>query len=84
MVDAKTMQIIPQDPNDSNSVTLFDRIMKQEGIEFTYSVWLFIDDLVYQQGQYNMYSIKAMIILIITNNHWYESTNNAPGLYIAP
>ena len=52
MVDAKTMQIIPQDPTDSNAVTIMRSDNEQNGVEFTYSVWMFIDDLVYQQGQY--------------------------------
>ena len=85
MVDAKIMQVIPQDPNANGSVTLFRSDNKEEGIEFTYSVWLFIDDLVYQQGQYKHIFHKGNDNINFDNapigmNH----PNNAPGLYIAP
>ena len=85
MVDAKTMQVIPQDPNDKSSVTLMRSDNQQEGIEFTYSVWMFIDDLVYQQGQYKHVFHKGNDNINYTTapigmNH----PNNAPGLYIAP
>jgi hypothetical protein len=85
MVDAKTMQIIPQDPNDSSSVTLLRSDNKQEGIEFTYSVWLFIDDLVYQQGQYKHIFHKGNDNINYNDKPiGMNQPNNAPGLYIAP
>ena len=85
MVDAKTMQIIPQDPNDSNAVTVIRSDNQQTGIEFTYSVWLFIDDLVYQQGQYKHVFHKGNDNINYTNEPiGMNEPNNAPGLYIAP
>ncbi len=85
MVDAKTMQIIPQDPNDSNAVTVIRSDNQQTGIEFTYSVWLFIDDLVYQQGQYKHVFHKGNDDINYTNKPiGMNEPNNAPGLYIAP
>ena len=85
MVDAKTMQIIPQDPNDSNAVTVIRSDNQQNGIEFTYSVWLFIDDLVYQQGQYKHVFHKGNDNINYTNKPiGMNEPNNAPGLYIAP
>jgi len=85
MVDAKTMQIIPQDPNNSNAVTVIRSDNQQSGIEFTYSIWLFIDDLVYQQGQYKHVFHKGNDNINYTNEPiGMNEPNNAPGLYIAP
>ena len=85
MVDAKTMQVIPQDPDNNSSVTLLRSDNKQQGIEFTYSVWLFIDDLVYQQGQYKHIFHKGNDnINYTTDPIGMNHPNNAPGLYIAP
>jgi hypothetical protein len=85
MVNAKNMTVIPQDPNTNGSVPIVRSDNQEKGIEFTYSVWLFIDDLVYQQGQYRHIFHKGNDNINYTNqpigmNH----PNNAPGLYIAP
>ena len=85
MVDAKNMQIITQDPNTSGSVTLTRSDNMSEGIEFTYSVWMFIDDLVYQEGQYKHVFHKGNDNINYTNPPiGMNFPNNAPGLYIAP
>ena len=85
MVDAKTMQIIPQDPTSSGSVTLLRSDNQNEGVEFTYSVWMFIDDLVYQQGQFRHVFHKGNDNINYSNPPiGMNFPNNAPGLYIAP
>lgn len=85
MVDGKTMQVIPQDPSLKNSVTLVRSDNQMDGIEFTYSVWILIDDLVYQQGQYRHIFHKGNDnINYTTQPTGMNQPNNAPGLYIAP
>lgn len=85
MVDGKTMQIIPQDPTLKNSVTLVRSDNQVDGIEFTYSVWILIDDLVYQQGQFRHIFHKGNDnINYTTQPIGMNQPNNAPGLYIAP
>lgn len=85
MVDGKTMMKIPQDPNSKNSVTILRSDNQADGIEFTYSVWLFIDDLVYQQGQFKHVFHKGNDNINYTNAPiGMNEPNNAPGLYIAP
>jgi len=85
MVDGKTMQTITQDPNNSDSITLIRSDNQSNGIEFTYSVWLFIDDLVYQQGQFRHIFHKGNDNINYTNPPiGMNFPNNAPGLYIAP
>lgn len=88
MVDAKQMIKIPQDPNDSNSITVSRSANEQDGIEMTYSVWIYIDDLEYKKGTYRHIFHKG------NDSINYEASdgvaagmnqpNNAPGLYLAP
>lgn len=86
MVDAKQMIVIPQDPNDSNAIPVTRSDDQSEGIEFTYSVWLFIDDLVYQQGQFRHIFHKGNDNINYDQRAFkgMNQPNNAPGLYIAP
>jgi hypothetical protein len=85
MVNAKNMIVIPQDPNDSGSIPILRSDNQNEGIEFTYSVWLYIDDLVYQQGQFRHIFHKGNDnINFTTKPYGMNEPNNAPGLYIAP
>ena len=85
MVDAKTMITIPQDPNSNGSIPVIRSDNANEGIEFSYSVWLFIDDLVYQKGQYKHIFHKGNDDINYTKKPYgMNSPNNAPGLYIAP
>jgi hypothetical protein len=88
MVDARQMKIIPQDPSSSGSVTLTRSENEEDGIEFTYSTWLFIDDIQYNKGMFRHIFHKG------NDNINFEATdntpaglnqpNNAPGLYLAP
>ena len=85
MINAKNMMVIPQDPNNRNSIPIIRSDNESNGIEFTYSVWLFIDDLVYQQGQYRHIFHKGNDNINYTNQPTgMNQPNNAPGLYIAP
>jgi len=85
MVDAKTMMVIPQDPNSSGSIPILRSDDQSNGVEFTYSVWMFIDDLVYQSGQYKHVFHKGNDdINLSTDPIGMNHPNNGPGLYIAP
>jgi hypothetical protein len=82
MVDAKNAIIFPQDPSGNNdTVTIYRSVNENDGLEFTWSVWIFINNLQYLQGQYKHIFYKG-------NNNLAESglnfPNNAPGLYLAP
>lgn len=86
MVDAKHRIQIPQDPNMNGSRTVTRSVNTPGGIEFTWSVWIFIDDLNYNANQYRHIFHKG--------NEDYNSSgsqelglnfpNNAPGLYLSP
>ena len=52
MVDAKHQIVFPQDPSNNDAVTIYRSINENQGIEFTWSVWIFINNLQYLEGQY--------------------------------
>lgn len=86
MKDARQMVVIPQDPNQTNSIPILRSNNERDGIEFTYSVWLWINDLTYLDGQYRHVFHKGNdnINFGPDGNVGVNFPNNAPGLYIAP
>lgn len=82
MVDGKQMIIIPQDPATSGSKTIIRSINGPEGIEFTWSCWIYIDDLQYLSGKYRHIFHKGNDEIDATSG--LNFPNNAPGLYISP
>lgn len=85
MVDAKQMLIIPQDPSSNGAKTISRSVNDTAGIEFSWSVWIFIDDLQYQAGQYRHIFHKGNDnISTDPETKGLNFPNNAPGLYIAP
>jgi len=81
MVDAKQMLIIPQDPALPGAKTIGRSINATDGIEMTWSVWLFINDLGMPDGKYHHIFHKGNDN---TNDVGLNFPNNAPGLYISP
>ena len=79
--DAKQMLIFHQDPSMNDSKTLARSINKRDGIEFTWSIWLYIDDLTYQHGQYRHVFHKGNSEM---EPNGIIQPNNAPGMYIMP
>jgi hypothetical protein len=80
MVDAKQTIIVPQDPNASGAKPINRSVNGPDGIEFTWSVWVFIDDTpssmyrhVFSKGNANVVPETGL-----------NFPNNAPGLYITP
>ena len=81
MIDAKNMIMFPQDPSSSNAVPINRSINATNGVEFTWSTWIFIDNLQYLSGQYRHIFHKGNDQLTNTGLNF---PNNAPGLYISP
>ena len=87
MVDAKQLMVIPQDPNSANAITINRSVNASDGIEFTWSVWIYIDDLTYNEGQYRCVFYKGNDNGNNIDNEEMKGLNfpnNAPGLYIDP
>lgn len=87
MVSAKQMIVIPQDPNSEGAITINRSKNENEGIEFTWSVWIYINELTYNSGRYRCVFYKGNDFAKDPNNpdnQGLNFPNNAPGLYIAP
>lgn len=89
MVDATQMITIPQDPESNGAITLSRSVNATEGIEFTWSVWIYIENLTYNEGQYRCIFYKGNDYASNPNASEEQPVglnfpNNAPGLYLAP
>jgi hypothetical protein len=86
MVDAKQLIIVPQDPDSQGAITINRSVNADKGIEFTWSVWIFIDDLTYNSGKYRCVFYKGNDFSknVDEDAHGLNFPNNAPGLYISP
>ena len=93
MINAKHLVVYPQDPSIKGSVPILRSNNEEDGLVFTWSVWLFIDDLTYKNDEYkhvfhkgNMESLLQQSSIDKTSNvvPGMNFPNNAPGLYIAP
>jgi hypothetical protein len=81
MIDATQMITFTQDPSLNGSATIYRSNNATDGIEFTWSVWIFINNLQYLEGQYKHVFYKGNNNL---ESNGLNFPNNAPGLYIAP
>lgn len=81
MVDAKQMIIFPQDPSNNGAVTIYRSVNATDGLEFTWSTWILINNLQTNAGIFKHIFSKGNDNL--TENGMIQP-NNAPGLYIAP
>lgn len=81
MIDGTYGVIIPQDPKNSESVMILRSNNQSKGIEFTWDVWLYINDLNTQPNKYQHIFNKG-------DNNFNEQNisinNNAPGVYLGP
>jgi len=80
-INAKHTVVITQDPSSVSSVLVPRSINGINGIEFSWSVWINIDDLQYLSGQYRHIFSKGNSDL---QSNGLVYPNNAPGLYIEP
>ena len=81
MVDAKNLIVFKQDPSLNDATTIYRSVNASDGLEFTWSVWIYINDLQYLNNQYKNIFYKGNSDL---KSNGLNFPNNAPGLYIAP
>ena len=99
MVDAKRMKVITQDPNDAGSIPILRSGSRNpgggpgsgpgvddSGLEFTWSVWIFVDDFTYKENEYKHVFHKGNLQPSPPGGEdaGLSTPNNAPGLYITP
>lgn len=86
MKDARTMEVIPQNPNNKNAIPIIRSKNQDQGVEFTYSIWIYIESLRYNEGQYKHIFHKGNDNIDFVNEDQLglNHPNNGPGLYIHP
>jgi len=85
MINARQMMVIPQDPSEKGAMPIFRSNNEREGLEFTWSVWILVDDFSYKEHEYKHVFHKGNDnIQKSGNSNGVNFPNNAPGLYIMP
>tara|TARA_B100000524_G_C23649595_1_gene369683 strand:+ start:1159 stop:2049 length:891 start_codon:yes stop_codon:yes gene_type:complete len=85
MIDAQHMKVITQDPATSGSIPIIRSNNQLDGIEFTWSIWIYIDNLDYGAGTYRHIFHKGNDDINYTKAPTgLNFPNNGPGLYITP
>ena len=87
MISGTTPITIPQDPNNSDSITIYRSNNRNNGIEFTWSVWLYITSIKNTSSPSSPSSPSTYQHIFNKgnsgfNNSGIASVNNAPGLYL--
>jgi hypothetical protein len=94
MIDAKHLKVFPQDPSLKGSVPIMRSNNARFGLEFTWSVWVFINEAgltnyhgdkfrnVFIKGNDKICDTKSAINDCIHNG--MVTPNNGPGLYLMP
>ena len=81
MINANQMLIIQQDPTLNGSINIPRSTNAEDGIEFTWSVWIYINTLQTNNDKYRHIFHKGNANF---DNEGMNQPNNAPGLYIKP
>lgn len=85
MINAKQMVVIPQDPTVDGAIPVLRSVNDITGIEFAWSVWIYIDDFQYKQNEYKHVFHKGNDNINLSEAPLgLNFPNNAPGLYITP
>ena len=89
MVNSNQMMIIPQDPSKKGAKPILRSNNEREGLEFTWSVWIFIDDFSYRETEYKHVFHKGNNDIVQGSvasnpNAGLNKPLNGPGLYIMP
>ena len=67
-------------PNKSGSIPILRSNNENQGVEFTWSIWIYISDLVYQVGKDKHIFHKGSPIT--SDNQWHSALTQSPGLWI--
>lgn len=96
MKDAKTLKVITQDIRQSGSIPIFRSRDQYNGVEMTWSSWIYIEDPTYNQNMTeaqlypvfikgtNSSSASTMGVMQRGNQAATFSNSNAPGVYLIP
>jgi len=83
MKDAKKLLVIPQNPKVAHSIPVMRSSNQRGGLEFTWTVWIYVDDWVYKEGQRRHIFHKGSKGMN-PDGTAMAFPNNGPGLYMHP
>lgn len=84
-MNANQLVVVTQDPNTSGSIPILRSKNQQDGLEFTWSVWLWVDEPpLSNTGSSNQYKHVFSKGSDQADGQGIMTPNNAPGLYIGP
>jgi hypothetical protein len=90
MVSANKLKKISVNPNETDSVPIYRSVNEDQGIEFTWNVWFFIDNLnanspsysrIFSKGSDNG-NLSLSVPTDCTDDSCKNIFNNSPGLFI--
>jgi hypothetical protein len=81
MVPGSQQKIVYQNPAQSNAATIYRSVNESKGIEFTWSLWMNINSINFNQNVYSPIFYKGNNNL---NSVGLNYPANAPGLYLEP
>jgi hypothetical protein len=91
MIDSTQMMTIPQDPSKKGAKPIYRSNNEREGLEFTWSVWIFINDITVRSTEFKHVFHKGNNSIVsgsfnATSNSkaGLNAPLNGPGLYIMP
>lgn len=85
MINSKHTMHITQNPNIKSSLPIIRSKNEDDGLEFTWSVWININDLTYKENEYkNIFHKGELNISTKPHTFGLNTPLNGPGLYIGP
>lgn len=97
MKDAKQMKVIPQNLNAKGAIPIYRSKDQYNGIEMTWSTWIYIDDPTYKQTGLGATEVTIMPVFVkgsnsksnqmdvlSTDNTQTFTGSNGPGVYLLP
>jgi hypothetical protein len=81
MVKGGQLVTIYQDPSSNDAKTIYRSANEDKGIEFTWSSWIFINDITNSANTYRHIFSKGNLTV---GENGMMAPNNAPGLYLTP
>lgn len=83
-INAKNMHVYTQNPKVKDSIPILRSNNEYNGMQFTWSVWIYIDDIHYKENKYKHVFHKGNdnVLMNTLNSDSNSFSNNAPGLYI--
>jgi hypothetical protein len=88
MINSRQMMIIPQNPSKKGAKPIHRSNNERDGLEFTWSVWIFVNDFGVKETEMKHVFHKGNDNISLggsgSDEEGINYPNNSPGLYITP